>query len=318
MIRFLVLLLFATAAFAGKPHCDAFGWCKQPNVGGWVQGSYTPVAVVPGGIIVMGNSLFYGDWSEQTGTWTKLNTSFIAVPSEAVYDEPCGVNGYCVRTSAVQHLSTGGCVGMLTVGNGYPSTDSFRPSWVTSDDCKRWLYYGHLLIDGSEQGYGQTDTQAMVVNEAAPEVPDHVAFGNNRYLVYENYQDRLSNGHALGLILVYSADGVTWFRATDAFGNWLDVLPPGIVPLGMPNFAFPTAARTPYGVHIIAADTYPATRLIHLFACDGVNFRVLEANSGVYTSSVKGTNLTYDPATNLLHAYSNGTHYTLAERDWGC
>jgi len=161
MIRLLLILCLAIAlpADARKakrpkpvpvPVCSEFGWCSMGLIKNVPEDPYMPWTVIgPNAILMMNNNA--GQWTQRRGTFTEVGGSSVALPYTAIYDE--GPATYRVRTSAVQHLSTGGCVGMLTVGNGYPSTDSYRPAWATSDDCVNWIYRGRLLIDGSFTGY---------------------------------------------------------------------------------------------------------------------------------------------------------------------
>lgn len=314
VIRFLAILLLAFPAFAaGLP------WHKVGSVHGVSGGSYTPVLVTTTGISIFTNLATdgtSGQWNVQSGTWSKVGQTTVVLPSEAIFDE--GPVFYRVRTSAVQHAD-GKCYAMLTVGNGYPTTDSYRPAFATSDDCITFTYQGRMVIDGSQDGYGQTDTQAFVVREGYPPL-DHANPASNKFLLYENYQDPTGAGTTKGLILVYSADGVSWWRAKDVYGQWIDVLPAGVISVyTMPNGAFPTATLTPYGVHIIIANTYPATKLAHLFSCDGFTFHVIESASPVLNKTTgKGTNLAYDASTNLLHALSGATNWTLPAKNYGC
>lgn len=309
-MRWLVLILLALSlgAQAGKPKppSDGVTWTHVGTVQGLCGGSYSPPIVTATGVSIFSNIACdgtQGQWNAQAGTWAKVNPSTVVLPYAAIFDE--GPATYRVRTSSVQRAD-GKCYAMLTVGNGYPTTDSYRPAFATSDDCLHFTYQGRMLIDGSDAGYGQTDTAAFVVREGFPPL-DHTNQGSNKFLLYENYQTQ--GASTKGLILVYSADGVSWFRASDAFGAWLDLLP-------IANVAFPSAALTPYGVHIVAADGYPATKIVHLFSCDGMAFRVIEAVSDLPVVVGKAANLTFDGT--LIHSLDGGQHWTLAARDFGC
>ena len=68
---------------------------------------------------------------------------------------------------------------------------------------------------------------------------------------------------------------------------------------------------------MISPDTYPTLKNLHVFSCDGVHFRVLDANSPT-VGGPKGTNLVYEPATGLLHALSTGNHFSMVEQAWAC
>ena len=82
---------------------------------------------------------------------------------------------------------------------------------------------------------------------------------------------------------------------------------------------FSAAVQTPYGYHLIAADTFPSDYLTHFFSCDAIHWSILETNSAVFNFDWgKGTNLVYNSSTKTVHALSSGPHYSYVEKAFAC
>lgn len=90
-----------------------------------------------------------------------------------------------------------------------------------------------------------------------------------------------------------------------------------VVPPGLPDDAqWVTAARTPYGTHLIYANHFPAQQMRHLWACPGGKFRVLEMDAPLRNASGKGIALAYDAG--IIHGVALGAHWSTTARGWTC
>jgi hypothetical protein len=171
------------------------GWHKIGTVNG-VTGNYTPVAVTPSGIQVCGNDdgnpNDQGQWFCRYGTWSGVGGARLVISSADVYDE--GPAFYKIRASGLARGPSGQCYGMVNAGNGYPSSDFYHPSFVTSPDCMTWTYHGHALIEGALLNTW-TDSNGMLVQEDKTAL-DHVNAFNNRYIMLVNYINSGAPHHA--------------------------------------------------------------------------------------------------------------------------
>jgi hypothetical protein len=214
----------------------------------------------------------------------------------------------------------GNYYGLLHVGDSYPSDTGYLPAWATSNDGVHWNYQGKIHIDGA-QPYAYSNSAAMVVQEEKPAVLDVANPTNNRFVAWEDGYGYELDGIYKKLVLIYSADGFDWRFYRDASGVVIDVWPND--PAVANDFTvFESATRTPYGYHMIAPDKWPPTAHRHLWSCDGLKWSVVDLNAGTYnqvSATVhKGTNLVYEPATNLIHALTTGTHFTLPAQALPC
>lgn len=284
------LLLFALPAYAAKkpppPPPDDVVWTKVGTVQGDV-GNYTPVVQLGGNqirIYANTNGSTDGDLWLRVGSWS-------SVGSAAKVLDVTDQRDTFIRTSGVARGASGVYYAVLYTGDGYPTQGGYSPSWATSPDGTTWTWHGPI----SPFGRNQSSAANLIVDESRADA--------YRFIFW---MDLYSPSN---LVLVHSADGVTW--QSDGLNVW---------PIAGETPQFVTAARTPYGYHLIGANTYPATALRHVFSCDGLTgWHVIEMASDVInTSAAKGTNLVYDAATNMLHALTSGTHWTLTARNFGC
>src|SRR5262249_22489354 len=149
----------------------------------------------------------------------------------------------------------------------------------------------------------------------------------NRFVMFEDTicfdrQTNFSNvpGCPHVAILV-SADGLHWSPIRDTNGVVADLCPTQ----GCNHAWFPAATRTPSwggAYHVLGVYTQVAqvvNEQFHLYSCGGLTARMLETQSDVADLvTQKGTNLLYDPGTNLLHALSGGVHWQVYEQAWSC
>lgn len=305
---------------------DEVVWTNDGTVAGIAckdgGGNYTPVVITaPGKIRVYssGNCHSAGTWYVSSGTWTNAGKTVVALSPSKIFDQ---TGKPYIRTSAVVRSTTGQYYAMITVGDGYPSV--YRPAWATSPDGLTWTYRGKIKVDGAYQDIDST-SDALILQEDKPAVLDTVNPGNNRFLAWEDVVTVQENGGTIvkRLVMIYSADGVDWRFARDSSGNIMDLWVPPPVPSACATPGcwayFETATRTPSGYHLIAANGWPATSLTHLFSCDAVKWRIIEVNSDVYSAYPgKGTNLVYEPATNLVHALTWGVHWQYTEQAFAC
>src|SRR3954471_15547601 len=112
---------------------DGVTWTKVGTIQG-VTTNYTPLVVTGSNAI----RVYMGDGTLHmgSGSWTKVPTMSTVIACNQVYDE--GPDPYCIRTSSIVRGASGKYYGMLAVGNGYPTTDGYRPAWGTSDDGVNW------------------------------------------------------------------------------------------------------------------------------------------------------------------------------------
>lgn len=186
-----------------------------------------------------------------------------------------------IRTSAVARDQRG-YAALLYTGDGYPSLGGYSPSWATSPDGQAWTWHGSVSPFGRYQGSG-----AALVIEADG---TYSAWTDNT-----GVKLRRSTSH----------DGIHW--TADKTDAWP-------VELAGDSPQFPSAARTPYGYHLIAADQWPAQHHRHLWSCNGRDWRVLEMDAPTINS--KGANLAY--ADGVLYAVAAGRIFTTPAREWKC
>lgn len=186
-----------------------------------------------------------------------------------------------IRTSAVARDHRG-YVALLYSGDGYPTQGGYSPSWATSPDGQVWTWHGSVSV----YGRFQSSAAALVIEADG----SFTAWSDNT-----GVKLRRSTSH----------DGIHW--TADKADAWP-------VELSGDSPQFPSAARTPYGYHMIAADQWPAQRHRHLFSCDGEKWRVLEMDAP--TINQKGANLTYSDGT--LYAVAAGRIWTTPARGWTC
>ena len=291
-------------------------WTSGGKIHG-VTGRYTPLVITAtNAISVYGNyddtDAFDGLYM-RVGNWKNVSSASPVISKNKITDQS-GLP--FIRTSGVVRGASGKYYAVLHVGDNYPSSTGYIPAWATSDDGIKWVYHGKFIVDGVPMPYIYSSSANLVVQEEKPEVlnSDHPA--ENRYLVWE---DATTMVPSKKLILLYSADGADWRFYRDTSGEIVDVWPTELS--FDPNPMFPTAARTPFGYHLIAVDNYPVNYQRHLFSCDGLKWRVLEYQAATYMPNVinpKGTNLVYEPSTGLLHALFSGYHFQEQEHAFVC
>ena len=295
---------------------EKVNWMSSGKIQG-TTGRYTPLVITGTDTIAV-----YGNYDDtnafaglylRVGNWKTANTASVVVPNNKITDQS-GLP--FIRTSAVVRGESGKYYAVLHVGDNYPSSTGYIPAWATSDDGVNWVYHGKFVVDGVPTPYIYSSAANLIVQEDKLQVLDNVYPTNNRYLVWEDASTMVPSKK---LILLYSADGKDWRFHRDPSGDIVDVWPTELSVDSNPMF--PTAARTPFGYHLIAADNYPVNYHRHLFFCDGLKWRVLEYQAATYMPNIvnpKGTNLVYEPSTGLLHALTSGYHFQEQEHGFAC
>ena len=177
---------------------------------------------------------------------------------------------------------------VLYVGPCYGCTNGFSPAFATSPDGYVWTYHGRI----SPFGINQSSAMNLLVDEARTDA--------YRFMFWMDV--------STNFYLVHSADGISW--TSDAQNQW---------PIAGEQPQFASATKTASGYHIIAAINFPATAHRHIFSCTGLPpWRVLEMDADTRWSAQKGTNLSWDAATNTIHALTSGVHYTVQDRVLTC
>lgn len=287
-----------------KAPTDKFIWMAKGRIQG-VTGRYTPLIITGANTVsVYGNydntDTFDGLYL-RTGNWANVGMASLVISKKNIIDQS---GKPFIRTSGIVRDTKGKYFAVIHVGDGYPSSTGYIPAWATSDDGIQWDYHGKFIVEGVPMQYIYSSSANLIVQEEKPGVLNNEHPMENRYLVWEDATTMIPSKK---LILLYSADGADWRFYRDTSGEIVDVWPVELA--SDPNPMFPTAARTPYGYHLIAADNYPVNYQRHLFSCDGLKWRVLEYQSATFMSNVvnpKGTNLVYEPTTGLLHALTSG------------
>jgi hypothetical protein len=270
------------------PKCSAFGWCKVGTVAG-VVGNYTPVVQMGGSqirVYANTNGLVDGDLWLRVGSWSSVGSAtkvYTATDPSVAYN----------RTSGVAQGTGGAYYAVVYAGPCYGSgcVNGFSPQWLTSPDGYAWTTHGAI----SPFGLNQSSAMNLIVDESRTDA--------YRFMFWMDLYSPTN------LVLVHSADGVTW--QSDGLNVW---------PIAGETPQFVTAAKDQYGYHLIGANTFPATALRHVFSCTGLPpWHVLEMASPVINTSVgKGTNLVVDHPNNLLHALTSGVHWTLPIKPYPC
>lgn len=290
MTRLLILLCVLSFTVAAKPPknppppSDGVVWTKGATVVG-VCSNYTPVVSLDATHIrVYSNT----DCTTDGDLWLRLCSWSTCGAASKVLHITDARDTY-IRTNAVVRGATGTYYALLYTGDGYPTQGGYSPSWATSPDGVTWTWQGPIGIFGRNQ----SSAAALIVDEARTD--------DFRFMAW-------LDGVAAGLVMMHSADGVSW--TSDGLNVW---------PIAGESPQFVTAAKDQFGYHLIGANTYPATALRHAWSCDGLSWRIIETASEVINTSVgKGTNLVYEPTTNLLHALTSGQHWSIAAQPYPC
>lgn len=287
-----LLCLLPLCASAGKPKPpppDAVKWTKLATVQN-DGNNYTPVVLMGGSQIrVYANNNaatgIAGDYWLQVGSWASLGSPSLALHNTDPRDT-------FIRTSAVARGASGNYYALLYTGDGYPTQGGYSPSWATSPDGMAWTWAGPIGLFGRNQ----SSAANLIVDEARTD--DYACMA---------WLD------LAGLVLMHAPLPCAPEQWTS---DGIDVWPIAEVP------QFVAAVQTPYGYHLIGAnywDGSTARSLRHAFSCTGLPpWHVIETASDVGVGTAKGTNLAYDPATNLIHALTSGQHFTLAAKNFGC
>jgi len=285
-------------------------WKKQPNIKG-VTGSYTPLVITgPNQISVYANNngaavnlnkLASGALYVRTGTFSSVGEAKQVISQSQITDQ---TGTPYIRTSAVVRGVSGKYYAVLHIGDSYPFSTGYVPSWATSDDGLVWNYQGKFKIDG-DYPYNFSSSASLIVQEDKPPTLDMANPANNRFLVWEDSYN--IEGVYKKMALVYSADGIDWHFYRDASGKVIDVWPNNILSTASDTPVFPSTVKTPFGYHMIAANKWPATAQRHLWSCNGLTWNVIEDEADTFVPEYyKGTNLSYDPSTNLIHSLTGG------------
>lgn len=265
---------------------DGVTWKKVGTVAN-VTNNYTPVVSLDATHIrVYSNTdgVNIGDFYLRNCSWKSCGSA--AKPLHI--DDP---RDTYIRTNAAARGASGMYYALLYTGDGYPTQGGYSPSWATSTDGVTWAWWGSV----SPFGRFQSSAANLIVDESRDD--------GYRFMAW-------TDGTGQQQVLMHSDTGLVW--ESDGLNMW---------PIAGDDPQFCAAAKDPYGYHLICANQYPATAMRHLWSCTGMNgtWRVIETASEVINTSVgKGTNLVYEPSTNLLHALTSGVHWQIAAKAYPC
>ena len=279
----------------------------------YVSGNYTPLVITgTNSISVYGNSEGHqntdGNFFLRTGTFTPSQVSKFATEVIHAATQITDQTGSpYIRTTAVVRGPSGTYYAVLHVGDSYPS--AYFPAWATSTNGVNWTYHGKFTLTGSYTFAGSSSA-SLIVQEEKPATIDDTNPMNNRYIVYE---DAFCSGGWASCLpkvqLLYSADGLVWHFYRDGNGQIVDMWP-NEAAVAADHPIWITTTKTTYGYHLIAGNDWPTSLHRHLWSCDGLHWRVIEIAADTDTGP-KGTNIVYEPATNLVHALSSVRHLQL-------
>jgi hypothetical protein len=320
---------------------DLATWTQLPdiqNTGNNATSNYSPLVITGSNAISVyadyqGNSGSEGNYFLRTGDFSKVSKTATKVidAQTAIIDIP-GTHRF-IRTSAVAK-AFGQFYAVLHVEDNYPPNPvthlGSRPAWATSSDGINWTYHGWIQILNSQEvfpyssdcpygpgGCGQypytySSSASLIVREDMPATLNNTVPTNNRFLIYEgNGYCPAPSRACTKLSLLYSADGVSWYFYRNPVTNEVADLWPAAAPVGPAGPNFVSSTKTPFGYHVIAGDDWGVNAHRHIWSENGLNFQVIEMSADTMGTSSKGTNLAYDPGTNLIHALTIGHHYTL-------
>ena len=317
LLKTLALTLISVTLYAN----GLVGWLNRgpvpvPLVTGGVPASYTPVVLTPSGVQVFANTNGKqdGDFWVASGSWGKLGPFSKAFAASNIKDfkQPF------IRTTAVA-AGASTCYAIWHVGG-----TTYQPAFATArrvgGACGSWTYHGRVSIQGLSAIDGNGEN--LIISEGAGAALDATNPLNNRFLMYEDtvcFDGQTNFDNVTGcphIAILMSADGTTWVPYRDSLGVVVDFCPD---PALCSHSWWPAAARTFSGVHVLAVPNWPNAYMFHLYSCDGIHATVLEASSDVADAqSEKGTNLVWEPGALLLHALSNGVHWTSSEQAYPC
>lgn len=222
-------------------------------------------------------------------------------------------NRFFTRVSVVRSERDGRFYAIAHVADGYPPGPAgVYPAFLTSPDGVAWTYHGRLKgepwdLYGPGRGRVYANSMALIVNDEAGPL-DRTNPAANRFLLYSD-----GYGASKPLVLLYSADGATWYFARTPSGAIRDLRP---AELANEQPIFASAVKTPHGYHMITSKDWPVTAQRHLFSCDGLTWTLLGSPSSKGATFLrpggKNTNLYYDAASRTvlgLQSYSAGSYY---------
>lgn len=296
-----LLALFTTAALAApmpkgspKPQPDSVVWTKVGTIAN-DPSNYTPVVPIDATHMRLyantPDNVNNGDLWLRNCSWSSCGSASKVLHIDVARDT-------YIRTSGIAKGASGTYYAVLYTGDGYPTQGGYSPSWATSPDGLTWAWWGPVGIFGRNQ----SSAMNLIVDESRTD--------DRACMAWLDLPNTLPQG--AGLVLMHSAlPCMPDLWRSDGANMW---------PIAGEEPQFVAAVRTPYGYHLIGANTYPATALRHVFSCTGLPpWHVLEMASDVINMSIgKGTNLAYDPSTNLIHAVTSGVHWTLSAKAYPC
>ena len=264
-------------------------WLRMPALIAGVLSNYTPWLIIIGEQIRVFLNTATGDQNDIDGKWYRRDGNFNGVGNPIlclVIDDP--ENCY-IRTAGVAKGASGKLYALLRTGSGYPTNNGYAPSLAISDnDGVTWNWLGSC---STPFGRFQSDSGTLIVDESRND--------DYRFMSWET-------GTGIPLVMIHSADGMNW--TSDKQNIW---------PIEGENPNFPSAVKTPFGYHIIAANTWPAAKHRHIFSRNGfAPWTLIDADSPTLNGNDKGTNLTYDLTTNKIHALTRGGHWVVEAKDF--
>lgn len=311
LLIWLVLALFYSIGHAKKPPkpppvpCNPIiQWCDMgivPNVGD----SHTPIIPMGGDQIRVfsntdGSTL--GNLYLRVGSWAGVGSASMGLHISDPRDDWIRTLG-CDRGKLTGHYF---CV--LYTGDDYPTQGGYSPSWATSSDGYDWATYQMALPQLIQKrlreklwwgpigifGRNQSSAMNLLVDETRIDAYACMAWldiGNSLYLMHAASPCSPSD---------WQSDGINQWPI------------PGEQPL------YCSATRTSHGVEMICAINYPATAHRRVFSCTGFPpWTVVEMDAAT-RSGLKGTNLSYDAATDEVNAVTTGRRWKTKARAQQC
>lgn len=200
-----------------------------------------------------------------------------------------------IKAAGIYRDVDGVCYGLFRLQTG----NSVLPYMGRTDSsCQSWAVYSFPVwpLSGST-----SNTLHINLGQFSPfsrEIRDYK---------FTAYDDSIG----VKIALVGSQDAVTWFPQRTEAGAVQELLPANRSSDLPKNLS---AVKTPNGVHIVYNT---ASSLIHLYSCDGLQFRVLDENP-VYYQADKRAVLYFDKEANEVSVVSGGKRYSFVDQKFVC
>ena len=289
----------ATLPPEAPPVVSPVKWEVRESVSSVVKGNYLSIVKNSGSYDIYSN--FDGSDNTRQAKLYKYSGKSLDTMQTAAVD--LDIQGKYLRTIGLQKDIDGTIFAILRMSDGPYGSGSYYPYFAKKDTNGKWSYVDKKLW------LGNSNSNTLIVNpdDFSPPSP---RLQDQKFVVYDD-------SFGVKIALASSTNGMNW-DVLSVDGKPKELLPSS---KSADNPQFLSAAKTPFGVHLIYANwsnsDAAATNLVHLYSCDGEKFVVLDSNSATMNGA-KGTTLFYDNEKAEVHAITNGKHLAFKDQKFNC